>query len=271
MKDIAFGQYYAVSSFVHKMDARFKILLTVAFIVGIFLIREFFFWGYAVAGGALLVGAAFAKVPPTKLLRSVKVVLFFVILSSVLQILFNKNGEPVVSYGFIFITDIGLKKAAFIALRITLIVTGTSLLTLTTTPVELSDGMESLFTPLRLVGFPSHAFAMVVSITLRYIPALMEETERIVKAQKARGVNFESGGLLKRAKALIPILVPLLVSAFRRADELASAMETRCYEGAKGRTKYKRHRPTWRDALGTLAVAAMIVGVCLTNGWLILW
>ncbi|MBO5286238.1 MAG: energy-coupling factor transporter transmembrane protein EcfT [Clostridia bacterium] len=267
MREVTFGQYYPVSSFVHKMDARIKILLTIAYIVAVFLVKEFYFLGYAIATLFLLLACIFARVPIIKILKSIKAILFFVIFSSVLQIFFNESGNTILEWEFIKITDIGLYKAGFITLRIVLIVMGTSLLTLTTTPVELADGIESLLSPLKLIKFPAHEFALIMSIALRYIPTLMDETDRIIKAQKARGADFESGNIFKRAKALIPILIPLLIGSFRRADELADAMEARCYTGAKGRTKYKKQRITYRDILGLLAVALVLFGICATNGW----
>ena len=267
MREVTFGQYYPVSSFVHKMDARIKILLTIAYIVAVFLVKEFYFLGYAVSVAFLLIACIFSKIPVVKILKSLKAILFFVIFSSVLQIFFNTSGNMLVEWYFIKITDVGLYKALFITLRIMLIVMGTSLLTLTTTPVELADGIESLLSPLKIIKFPAHEFALIMSIALRYIPTLMDETDRIIKAQKARGADFESGNILKRAKALIPILIPLLIGSFRRADELADAMEARCYVGAKGRTKYKKQRITYRDLLGVIFTALVVFLICATNGW----
>ena len=269
MKEVAFGQYYPVSSFIHKMDARVKILLSIAYIVAVFLVKEFYFWGFAVALGYILAVCLFAKIPITKVFASIKIILFFAIFSAVLQIFFNKEGNALVDWGIFYITDYGIKKAIFIVLRIVLVVMGTSLLTYTTTPVELSDAIESLLSPLKIIKFPAHEFALIMSIALRYIPTLMEETDRIIKAQKARGADFESGNIIKRAKALIPVLIPLLISSFRRADELSDAMEARCYAGAKGRTKYKKQVITWRDFIGTITMAMLIVGICIFNQWIV--
>ncbi|MBE5756409.1 MAG: energy-coupling factor transporter transmembrane protein EcfT [Clostridiales bacterium] len=266
MKDVTFGQYYNATSFVHKMDARVKILLSIAYIVAVFLVKEFHFYGFLVAFLFIVLTTIFSKVPFFSVLRSVKGILFFVIFSAVLQIFFNTAGEVVFSWKFITITDGGLLKAGFIVCRIMMIVMGTALLTLTTTPVELADGIESLLSPLKLIKFPVHEFALIMSIALRFIPTLMEETDRIIKAQKARGADFESGNLIKRAKAMVPILIPLLVSSFRRADELADAMDARCYSGAKGRTKYKKQRITYRDIIGFLVLAGLIVGIVFLNG-----
>lgn len=266
MKDVSFGQYYPVSSFVHRMDPRVKILLSIAYIVAVFLIREFHFFGFLAAFLFILLAAFAARVPFLKVVKSIKGIIFFIVFSSVLQILFNHEGTVLAAWWVIEITDVGLLRAAFITLRITLIVMGTALLTLTTTPVEIADGLESLLTPLKWVKFPVHEFALIMSIALRFIPTLMDETERIINAQKARGADFESGNVFKRIRALVPILIPLLLSSFRRADELGDAMDARCYSGAKGRTKYKKMRPTWRDLVGTLFMAALIAGVVLLNG-----
>lgn len=268
MRDVTFGQYYSAESFVHKMDARIKILLSIAFIVGVFLVKEFHFYGFLTAFAFVLLTTIIAKVPFFRVLKSIKGILFFVIFSCVIQLFFNKEGTVVVEFWVIKFTDIGLLRSAFIALRITLIVLGSSLLTLTTTPVELADGIESLLSPLKLVKFPVHEFALIMSIALRFIPSLMDETDRIIKAQKARGADFESGNIFKRAKALIPILIPLLISSFRRADELGDAMDARCYSGSKKRTKYKKMRLTWRDMVGFIFTAGVIAGIVFINIYL---
>ena len=266
MKDVAFGQYYPAESFVHKMDPRVKIVLSIAYIVAVFLVREFYFLGFAAAFLYILVTTLVARVPFLKVLRSIKAILFFVIFSSVLQVLFNREGTVLAKWWVIEITDVGLLRAAHISLRIVLIVMGTALLTLTTTPVEIADGIESLLTPLKWIKVPVHAFALIMSIALRFIPTLMDETDRIINAQKARGADFESGNIFRRIKALIPILLPLLVSSFRRADELGDAMDARCYSGAKGRTKYKKMRLTYRDFIGFILTAGLIVGIVFLNG-----
>ena len=196
---------------------------------------------------------------------SIKGILFFIILSAILQIFFNATGNVVLEWQFIKITDYGLINAGFLVARITLIVLGASLLTLTTSPVEIADGIESLLYPLKWIKFPVHEFALIMSIALRFIPTLLDETDRIIKAQKARGADFESGNLIKKAKALIPVLIPLLISSFRRADELADAMDARCYSGSKNRTKYKKMKLSWRDLLATLFIAGLITGVVFLN------
>lgn len=265
MKDVTFGQYYPSHSFVHKMDARIKILAVIAYIVGVFLVTPFHFMGFAACLLFVLIATLVAKIPFLRVLKSIKAILFFVVLSAVLQLFFNADGKIVLEWEFIKITDKGLLNAGFIAARIALVVLGASLLTFTTSPVEIADGIESLMTPLKWIKFPVHEFALIMSIALRFIPTLLDETDRIIKAQKARGADFESGNVFKRAKALIPVLIPLLISSFRRADELADAMDSRCYSGSKKRTKYKKMRLSWRDLLGALVVAGLVVGVVYLN------
>ncbi len=264
MKDVAFGQYYPSHSFVHKMDARIKILLVIAYIVAVFLVKPFHFAGFLACLLFVLITTALSKVPFGRVLKSIKGIIFFIVLSALLQVFFNTEGTPLWENGFI--TDAGLYNAGFIVLRITLVVLGASLLTLTTSPVEIADGIEGLLYPLKFIKFPVHEFALIMSIALRFIPTLLDETDRIIKAQKARGADFESGNIFKRAKALIPVLVPLLISSFRRADELADAMDARCYSGSKNRTKFKKAVLTYRDLLGVIFTAGLIVGVVLLNG-----
>ena len=272
MKDLTFGQYYPTKSFVHNMDARIKILAVIAYVVAVFLVKStggeeysFQFMGFLAC--LLFVSSATlaAKVPVLRVIKSVKGILFFIILSAVLQIFFNGGGSVIISWQFITITDAGLLNAGFLTARITLIVLGASLLTLTTSPVEIADGIESLMTPLKWIKFPVHEFALIMSIALRFIPTLLDETDRIIKAQKARGADFDSGNIFKKIKALIPVLIPLLISSFRRADELADAMDSRCYSGSKVRTKYKKMHLTWRDLVGFLVVSGLICGVVALN------
>ena len=265
MKDLSFGQYYPAESFVHKSDARIKILAVIAYIVAVFMVKQFHFLGFLACLFLVMVATAFSKVPFLRVLKSIKAILFFIVFSAVLQLFFNTQGTPVLTLGIIVITDIGLLNALFLILRIALIVLGASVLTLTPSPVEIADGIESLLYPLKWIKFPVHEFALVMSIALRFIPTLMDETDRIIKAQKARGADFESGNLFKRAKALIPVLIPLLISSFRRADELADAMDSRCYSGSKIRTKYKKMRVGWRDLIATVVMAGLITGVVFLN------
>ena len=267
MKDITYGQYFPAKSFVHSLNASVKILLTIAFIVAVFLVKQYYFLGFALCFLFILITTAFAKIPFTKLLSSVRAVVFIVVFSAVLQVFFNKTGKVVFSWRFIKITDAGIYTAIYIAVRILLIVIGASLLTYTTSPVEIADGLEFLLYPLKVIRFPVHEFALIMSIALRFIPTLMNETGRIIKAQKARGADFESGNVFKRAKALIPVLIPLLISAFRRADELADAMDARCYAGSKKRTKFKKATFSFKDAIGFIALGGLITGVVLLNGF----
>lgn len=263
MKDIAFGQYYPTSSFVHKLDPRFKIVALIAYIVAIFLCNNYYGMGICAFGLILIV--IFSKVPFRKILRSVKGILVLLIFTAVLQVFFYQPSENahVWTFGFISVSDESLLHAGFLILRLALLVMVASLLTFTTTPVALTDGLESLLYPLKLIHFPVHELALIMSIALRFIPTLMEETERIMNAQKARGADFETGSILSRAKAVIPILIPLLISSFRRAEELGDAMDARCYAGSKVRTKYKKLTFSWRDLVGLFVMIAMIVGVVL--------
>lgn len=263
MKDITFGQYYPANSFIHKMDSRIKILLAILFIVGIFFVKSFV--GFAFVGVILVVIILISRVRIRSVLKSLKAIWILVLITSILNILFYREGTALVNWWIIKITDKGLIFSAMLALRLIFLVTGTSLLTLTTTPVALTDGIESLLSPLKLIKFPVHELALIMSITLRFIPTLAEETDRIMSAQKARGADFESGNLFKRAKAMIPILIPLLVGAFRRAEELAYAMEARCYMGAKGRTKMKKLKLGYRDLVGTLFMVAVFVLILVDN------
>lgn len=274
MNDVIFGQYYPAESFMHKMDPRIKITVLIAYIVLIFLIKNF--WGFLIVGAFLALAVIFSHVRVSSLLRSMKGVLFLIIFTAIINLFFYGSGEVVTVFGIrlewwqIKITDKALVFTAFMALRLCFLVVGSSLLTLTTTPVALTDGIESLLYPLKLIRFPVHELALIMSIALRFIPTLMEETNRIISAQKARGADFEGKSLIRRAKALIPVLIPLLVSSFRRADELGDAMDSRCYSGAKGRTKYKKLTLGWRDAVGVIVFALFFVGAILARvylGW----
>ncbi len=272
MKDVSFGQYYPVSSFLHRMDARLKILFMIAYIVAIFLASNFY--GLAVCAFVLIVATIASRVPLGKVLRSLRGILFLVIFTAALNLFFYGGDQaywpgPVEYKWWIFrITQGGIVFSLFLVLRLVLLVLCSSLLTYTTTPVDLTDGIEGLLTPLKWIRFPVHELALIMSIALRFIPILMDETERIKNAQKARGADFESGGPIKKIKAIVPVLIPLLLSAFRRADELGDAMEARCYAGSKKRTKYKKHRFGWRDLIGLLVGAAMITGVVLLRVYL---
>lgn len=267
MKDVAFGQYYPVSSFVHKLDPRFKIVALITYIVSIFLATNYYGMGICMLCFAIIV--LLSKVPFKKIFRSARGILVLLIFTAILQVFFYQPSEnaTVWTWWIISISDEALLHAGFLVLRLVLLVMVSSILTFTTTPVSLTDGLESLLYPLKLIHFPVHELALIMSIALRFIPTLMEETERIMNAQKARGADFETGSLLSRAKAVIPILIPLLISSFRRAEELGDAMDARCYAGSKVRTKYKKLTFSWRDFVGLLFLAGMLTGVILFNSF----
>ncbi len=259
LKNITLGQYYPVDSPIHRLDPRVKILLTIALIVAVFLVRTLA--GYALILLFVFLVSRLAKVPFKLLLKGMKPLRFILILTFLLNLFFTnpEGSEPLVQWSFIRITDAGLHQAIHFSLRLVFLVLSTSLLTLTTSPIQLSDGLELLLSPLKVIHFPAHELAMMMSIALRFIPSLLEETDKIMKAQMARGADFESGNLIKRAKAMVPLLVPLFVSAFRRAGDLAMAMEARCYHGGKGRTRLRVLKLTLDDLLAALAVVLLIV------------
>ena len=268
LADVTFGQYYPTESFVHKMDSRIKLLLLIAYIVLIFVVENFY--GFLVACAFFLLAVAFSRVPLSSILRSMKGIIFLVLFTVILNLFFYQTENPTVvfEWKFITITKEALIFSAFMALRLILLVLGSSILTLTTTPVALTDGIESLLKPLKVIKFPVHELALIMSIALRFIPILMSETDRIMMAQKARGADFDSGNVFSRAKAMIPVLIPLLISAFRRADELGDAMDARCYSGSKNRTKYKKLTLSWRDLVGFIVTAVAVAGVVLLNAYI---
>ncbi len=271
MKDVSFGQYYPVESPVHRLDPRVKLLASVVYIVSMFFIRKF--TGFAVTAVFLTAAILCSRVPLGKVLRSVRAVLFLVVFTVLMSVLFysTKTEQPLWAWRFIRIYKKGLINAARMGLRLIFLVLGPALLTLTTTPVELTDGLESLLKPLALMHLPVHELAIIMSIALRLIPTLTEETEKIMNAQKARCADFDTGNIFKRAKALLPILIPLFVSSFRRADELADAMDSRCYRGAKGRTRMKVLKLHARDFVAAFVMLALLFAVLLLRynwfGW----
>lgn len=260
--DVTFGQYYNANSFVHKTDPRIKILLLIAYIVAVFLAGNFL--SLAAVLVFLIIAVMFSSVPIGSVLRSIKAIFFLILFTAVLNVLFHVRSETDTVY-FWVITKEGLLSAAFLASRLILLVTGSSLLTLTTTPVSLTDGLESLLKPLALIKFPVHELALIMSIALRMIPTLANETDRIICAQKARGADFESGNIISRLKALVPVLIPLIISALRRADELGDAMDARCYWGSKDRTKYKKLKLSFRDPVAVIFVGGLITCVVFLN------
>ena len=260
-RDVAFGQYYPAESFIHKMDARIKIVLSVLYLAGIFFIQSFFGFGIILVLLGIMIAAS--KVPFGMVLRSIKPILFLLVFTMILNVFFVSGGTVIVEWWIIKITSEGVLFAVRMALRLLFLVMGASLLTLTTTPVDLTHAIEKLLKPLNVIHFPVHELALIMSIALRFIPSLMEETDRIIRAQTARGADFESGNIIKRAKAFVPILIPLLIGAFKRADELATAMDARCYRGAKGRTQMKILKPGWRDWVGSFVIV-LFFGVVIT-------
>ena len=253
LRDVTFGQYYPTNSFVHKMDARIKLVLSLLFMVGIFFVESFAVFGLITL--YLLFVILVSRVPLKSVLKSIRGIVVLLLLTAILNVFFTKGqSKPLVSWWKIQIYVEGLIFAAKMLLRLTYLVIGSSILTLTTTPVDLTHAVESLLKPLRVIKFPVHEFALIMSLTLSFIPSLIEETDRIIRAQKARGADFDTGGLIKRAKAFVPILIPLLVGGFRRAEELANAMNSRCYEGATNRTQMRVMKCTWRDLVAALVV-----------------
>ena len=265
LKNITMGQYYPVDSWVHRLDPRTKILLTIAMIVAVFLVKTMA--GYGLILGFMYLVSRLSKVPFKMLLKGVKPLRFILLLTFLLNLFFNTGTTMLVEWGFLKISQEGLSQAVHYSLRLVFLVLGTSLMTLTTSPIALSDGIEMLLSPLKVIKFPAHELAMMMSIALRFIPTLMEEADKIMKAQMARGADFESGNLLARAKAMVPLLVPLFVSAFRRAGELAMAMEARCYHGGEGRTRMRVLRYTRNDLYAALISVAALVLTILCGKW----
>ncbi|WP_195984282.1 energy-coupling factor transporter transmembrane component T [Clostridium sp. D33t1_170424_F3] len=261
IRDVTLGQYFPGKSLIHRLDPRVKIILTFLFIVFIFVARNF---GSLLVMIALLLSTLFLSgVPLRQYFKSLKAVLFVVLFTSVLN-LFYGTGEPLVTlFGFMQITASGLENAIFIAIRIMSLILFSAVLTFTTSPTELTDALERIMKPLKVFHIKVHEIAMMMTIALRFVPTLLEETDKIMSAQKARGADLESGGLMQRVKALIPILIPLFVSSFRRAYDLAMAMECRCYHGGEGRTKMKQlhitARDGWAAAVSVLVCAVVVV------------
>ena len=246
LKDITLGQYYQTDSVIHRLDPRVKLVATLAFIVSLFIVNSF--WGYLIAAAFLVVMIRLSHVPFKFMVRGMKAIVFLLVVAGVFN-LFLTPGEVVVSFWKLKITKEGIKQALLMAARLCFLIIGSSIMTLTTTPNQLTDALEKLLGPLKKIHVPVHEIAMMMSIALRFIPILLEETDKIMRAQIARGADFESGNLITRAKNLVPLLVPLFISAFRRANDLAMAMEARCYRGGEGRTKMKPLQYKKRDYL----------------------
>ena len=260
--DITIGQYFPGNSFLHKMDARMKIILILFLMVSIFICKNYVALGIAVAVTVLLVGIS--RIKPSVILKGIKPILFILLFTTVLN-LFYGTGEPLAKWWIFTITARGINNALFMGTRIILLVVIGLMLSYTTTPTALTDAIEALLKPLKLIGADTHSLAMIMTIALRFIPILIEEVEKIMAAQKSRGADMESGGLIKRAKAIVPILIPLFVSSFRRANELADAMECRCYRGGEGRTKMKVMHLQARDYFAMVFVILYFAGIILTR------
>lgn len=265
MRDIAFGQYYPGKSILHRLDPRSKIILMVAFIVLVFCTSNYVSLSLVVASVFAVV--LLSRVPLRLYFKSLKMIVVIVIITSALN-LFYGTGDPIWQWGIIKITLEGINNAVFIAVRILCLILISSTLTFTTSPNDLTDALERLMKPLSIFKIKVHEIAMMMTIALRFVPLLLEETDKIMAAQKARGADMESGSFVQRIKALVPVLIPLFVSAFRRAYELAVAMECRCYQGGSGRTRMKVLKMGLRDYISILAVSILIVGVVLCNVYL---
>ena len=269
LKDITIGQYFPGHSVLHRLDPRIKMVLTIAYIVLLFLVKNSV--GFAVSIAFLVVCYTVAKIPVKLILRSLKPIVPILIFTGVLNLLFVSGEHTIFEWGIFHVSQEGIYTAVTMAIRVLCLIAGSSLLTYTTSPIALTDAIERLLGPLKVLHFPVHELAMMMSIALRFIPTLIEETDKIMSAQKARGADLESGGLMQRAKALVPILIPLFVSAFRRAEELALAMECRCYHGGKGRTRMKQLHLTAADFIACGVMAVMIAGLVLLNRLPIPW
>ena len=262
LKDITLGQYFPGNSPIHRLDPRTKLIMLVIYIVTLFLAKSWL--SYAVMLAFLVITVKISTIPPKSIVRGMKPLVLILVFTGVLNLFFTTDGAVVVDFWVITITTGGIERAIFMVARILMLISGTFLLTYTTSPIALTDGLDALLNPLKVIKVPVHELGLMMCISLRFIPTLIEETDKIMCAQKARGADFESGSLMDRAKALIPILVPLFISAFRRADELATAMECRCYQGGEGRTKMKILRYHRND------IQAFGIGILLIVGMAIL-
>lgn len=265
IRDITIGQYYPVDSPIHRLDPRVKLIGTVFYVISVFLFK-YNFVGFFVVAAFLFTVIKLSKVPFKYIVRGLKAVVILLLFTVGFN-LFLTKGEPIVDHflGFITITKEGLRYAIFMGLRLILLIIGTSMMTFTTTPNDLTDGLEEVLGPLKKIKIPVHEIAMMMSIALRFIPILLDETDKIMKAQMARGADFESGGIVKKAKSMIPILVPLFVSAFRRANDLAMAMEARCYCGGEGRTKMKPLKYAKRDFIAYACLVVYFVAILVVR------
>ena len=268
LKDITLGQFFPGKTILHRLDPRTKLITTIAYIVALFLAANVV--SYAILIVVLAALIAISKVGLKSILRGMKPIFIIIVITAVLNLFFTPGeGEPLVSLGVITIYGEGVRSAVFMILRIMMLITCTFLLTYTTSPIMLTDGLEKLLSPLKVIKVPIHELAMMMSIALRFIPTLIEETDKIMCAQKARGADFDTGNLIQKAKALVPLLVPLFISAFRRADELAVAMECRCYHGGSGRTRLRQLKMGGKDVVALIFALALCVGIGVLGhyGW----
>ena len=263
IRDITIGQYYPAKSILHRLDPRVKLVSTLLYLISLFLFNSIS--GYLVATVFLIAVIRMSKVPFTFIVKGLKPIIMLLMITLIFNLFLTKSGDVLFSYWIFTITAGGLRTAVFMALRLVYLILGSSLMTFTTTPNELTDGIEKLLGPLGKIHVPVHEIAMMMSIALRFIPILLEETDKIMKAQVARGADFESGNLIQRAKSMIPILVPLFVSAFRRANDLAMAMEARCYSGGAGRTKMKPLKYENRDFMAYIVTILYVVLVFMIS------
>jgi energy-coupling factor transport system permease protein len=250
IRDITIGQYYPADSLIHRLDPRVKLVGTIFYIASLFIFHT---WGYVLGTVFLVSAILLSKVPFSFMVKGLKAIWMLLIFTMALNILFTP-GTYVWQWKFLHVSEEGIRIAVKMAVRLVYLIIGCSIMTLTTTPNKLTDAMESLFSPLKVIHMPVHELSMMMSIALRFIPILLEETDKIMKAQQARGADFETGGVFRRVRAMIPLLVPLFVSAFRRANDLAMAMEARCYHGGEGRTQMKPLRYEKRDYLTYLVL-----------------
>ena len=264
IRDITLGQYYPGKSLIHRLDARTKIIATLLFIVELFVVNNF--WGFLIAAVAVFTVIGVSRVPLKFIFRGLTAVFLIIIFTFIIN-LFMIDGRVLWHWKFLTITYEGLSRAFFMAVRLILLIIGSSILTLCTKPIELTDGLEKLLKPLSKIGVPSHEIALMMTIALRFIPTLMEETDKIIKAQQARGADFESGNIVQRAKSLIPILIPLFISSFRIAQELALAMEARCYHGGDGRTRMNEIHFSKKDLIAG-AILALFLAIIIFSRYL---
>lgn len=266
IKDITIGQYVPGNSFVHKLDPRIKILLSLVYIVDLFLVNNFKGYIFIVLFTILII--YISKVHISYIYKGLKPIFILIIFTGAINILMTPGkGAALFHWKFINIYKEGLILAAFMSIRLIFLIIGTSIITLTTSPIELTDGIEKLLNPMKKIGVPAHELAMMMTIALRFIPTLIDETDKIMKAQMARGADIDSGNIFKKAKSLVPILVPLFISSFRRADELAMAMEARCYRGGEGRTRMKKLVITSKDYVAVFSVCVLVGISVWTNFW----